>query len=361
MPGHGVIPIRTQAGNQYRPCPAASTKTAGKIHPVGTGLAGPRRPGHPTPHHHLRRSGSAAPQPPPYGPPRPRPHRRLLQRARAPAPGRGLRRPEDGGAQPGQRRRLPAEQEPGTRLQLRLVRPGAPDPRGNQGGPPGPEPEAVHQCQGEGGQNNSLNSRPELTSLGNHPSAQTPEGTNRQNFELSLPLPSPKGRTIGEKRGESDATQLRSSRTSGNNEPLSDVDGDGTESPPRLPGHRVSGGIRGGPAAAGPQPGTAKTVSLSADRLPVETAKPPVSRGTGYVRTLRPSRVPTRLSARRTARSRQTEAPAPKGGRRGLEHGRDRLRRPEQCPASEEPELENRVEALTGPAPRYEFHPRLPL
>ena len=29
MPGHGVIPIRTQAGNQYRPCPAASTKTLG--------------------------------------------------------------------------------------------------------------------------------------------------------------------------------------------------------------------------------------------------------------------------------------------------------------------------------------------
>ena len=29
MPGHGVIPIRTQAGNPYRPCPAASTKTAG--------------------------------------------------------------------------------------------------------------------------------------------------------------------------------------------------------------------------------------------------------------------------------------------------------------------------------------------
>ena len=37
-------------------------------------------------------------------------------------------------------------------------------------------------------------------------------------FELSLPLPSPKGRTIEEKRGESDATQLRSSRTSGNNQ-----------------------------------------------------------------------------------------------------------------------------------------------
>ena len=46
---------------------------------------------------------------------------------------------------------------------------------------------------------------------------------------------------------------------------------------------------------------------------------------------------------------------------RGLEHGRDRLRRPEQCPASEEPELENRVEPLTGPAPFHQFHPRLPL
>ena len=46
---------------------------------------------------------------------------------------------------------------------------------------------------------------------------------------------------------------------------------------------------------------------------------------------------------------------------RGLEHGRDRLRRPEQCPASEEPELENRVEPLTGPAPFHQFHPGLPL
>ena len=33
MPGHGVIPIRTQAGNPYRPCPAASTKTAGTSTP----------------------------------------------------------------------------------------------------------------------------------------------------------------------------------------------------------------------------------------------------------------------------------------------------------------------------------------
>ena len=65
--------------------------------------------------------------------------------------------------------------------------------------------------------------------------------------------------------------------TSGNSEPMSHVDDDGTDSPPRLPGHRASGGMGGGPAAAGPQPGTAKTVSLSAHRLPAETAEPPVS------------------------------------------------------------------------------------
>ena len=59
----------------------------------------------------------------------------------------------------------------------------------------------------------------------------------------------------------------------------------------------------------GPQPGTAKTVSLSADRLPAETAKPPVSRGTGYVWTVRPSRAPTRLSARPTA----DRGPRPEG------------------------------------------------
>ena len=46
---------------------------------------------------------------------------------------------------------------------------------------------------------------------------------------------------------------------------------------------------------------------------------------------------------------------------RGLEHGRDRLRSPGQCPASDEPGLEDRVQALTGPAPRHEFHPGLPL
>ena len=41
MPGHGVIPIRTQAGNPYRPCPAASTKTA------ETNMPGRHRPGWP--------------------------------------------------------------------------------------------------------------------------------------------------------------------------------------------------------------------------------------------------------------------------------------------------------------------------
>ena len=39
MPGHGVIPIRTQAGNPYRPCPAASPKNA------GTSTPGRQRPG----------------------------------------------------------------------------------------------------------------------------------------------------------------------------------------------------------------------------------------------------------------------------------------------------------------------------
>ena len=79
------------------------------------------------------------------------------------------------------------------------------------------------------------------------------------------------------------------------------------------------------------------------DGLPLDAPSPsgdrqaPSVRGAGYVRTVRPSRAPTRLSARRTARSRQTEAPARKGGRllvvhRGLQHGRDRLRRPEAMP-----------------------------
>ena len=44
MLGHGVIPIRTQAGNSYRPCPAASTKTA------GTNTPGRHRPGWPSSH-----------------------------------------------------------------------------------------------------------------------------------------------------------------------------------------------------------------------------------------------------------------------------------------------------------------------
>ena len=43
---------------------------------------------------------------------------------------------------------------------------------------PGP----IRWLQAEGGRNNSLNTRPGLTSLGNRPGAQTPEGINRQNF-----------------------------------------------------------------------------------------------------------------------------------------------------------------------------------
>ena len=42
MPGHGVIPILSQVGSPYRPCPAASTKTA------GTNTPGRHRPGWPS-------------------------------------------------------------------------------------------------------------------------------------------------------------------------------------------------------------------------------------------------------------------------------------------------------------------------
>ena len=154
--------------------------------------------------------------------------------------------------------------------------------------------------------------------------------------------------------------------TSGNSEPLSHVDDDGTDSPPRLPGHRASGGMGGGPTAEDPQAGTAKTVSLSTHRLPAETAEPPVS---GELATFERC---GRAESRPASRPGETPGPGrqrPPPGRagafgsvhRGLEHGRDRLRSPEQCPGSEEPELENRVEALTGPAPCQQFHPGLPL
>ena len=39
-------------------------------------------------------------------------------------------------------------------------------------------PQANHQRQGKGGRKNSSNARPGLTSLGNPPGAQTPEGIN---------------------------------------------------------------------------------------------------------------------------------------------------------------------------------------
>ena len=57
------------------------------------------------------------------------------------------------------------------------------------------------------------------------------------------------------------------------------------------------------------------------DGLPLDAPTPsgdrhaPSVRGAGYVRTVRPRRVPTRLKARRNPRSRQTEAPAGTGGR----------------------------------------------
>ena len=67
--------------------------------------------------------------------------------------------------------------------------------------------------------------------------------------------------------------------------------------------------------AAEPQPGTAKTVSLSAHRLPAETAEPPASGELATFERCVRAEVPTRLKARRNPRSRQTEAPALPGGR----------------------------------------------
>ena len=57
------------------------------------------------------------------------------------------------------------------------------------------------------------------------------------------------------------------------------------------------------PTAAGPQPGTAKTVSLSANRLPAETARPPVS---GEL-------VTSELSVRAESRGPRPEGRAPSG------------------------------------------------
>ena len=72
-----------------------------------------------------------------------------------------------------------------------------------------------------------------------------------------------------------------------------------------------------GPAAGNGQDGLSLGgPSPSGDR------RAPSVRGAGYVRTVRPRRVPTRLKARRNPRSRQTEAPAGKGG--GLRAGSQR-------------------------------------
>ena len=72
------------------------------------------------------------------------------------------------------------------------------------------------------------------------------------------------------------------------------------------------------------------------DGLPLDAPTPsgdrhaPSVRGAGYVRTVRPRRVPTRLKARRNPRSRQTEAPAGTGGglRAGSQGPRARARPP---------------------------------
>ena len=56
MPGHSVIPIRSQAGNPYRPCPAASTKNE------GTNTPGRPRPRCPS--SHTRRTAGPSPTTP---------------------------------------------------------------------------------------------------------------------------------------------------------------------------------------------------------------------------------------------------------------------------------------------------------
>ena len=137
---------------------------------------------------------------------------------------------------------------------------------------------------------------------------------------------------------ESDATQSRSSRTSGNNQwqqPVVTVSHCRTSmtmaqrapSPSRPPCLRRDGRRSNG---CGPAAGNGQ------DGLPLDAPTPsgdrqaPGVRGAGYVRTVRPRRVPTRLKARRNPRSRQTEAPARKGGglRAGPQGPRARARPP---------------------------------
>ena len=122
-------------------------------------------------------------------------------------------------------------------------------------------------------------------------------GTDRQAPDRAGSGPHPPGRDLHRNRSADQAFRIRRSQS-----------GPG---PARLPGHRVSGRIRGGPAAAGQQYGTAKPVSLWAHRLPAETPSPrcPGEPATSehYVRAeSRPVSAPD---------PRQTEAPAGKGQR----------------------------------------------
>ena len=346
--------------------PPLRRRTQEQIRPVGTGLAGPRRTRGAPPDRHLRRPGRTAPQPPHRSAPtstpstttatstgsRPWPWSASTRRPGSPA---GATSASSGWTRTGSG----SSTTTGSRW--------CPRPRRKSGRPTWPRTQAHPLAPRRGRPEQLLKFQTGADQPRESPGrTDNPRESIDRIFELSLPLPVTKGRTKGEKRGESDATQLRSSRTSGNSEPLSHVDDDGTDSPSRLPGHRASGGIRGGPTAEGPQAGTAKTVSLSADRLPAETARPPVSGElVTFERCVRAESRPASRPGKTPGPGRQRRPPGRAGAfgpvHRGLEHGRDRLRRPEQCPASDEPELEYRVEALTGPAPRHQFHPDLPL
>ena len=142
---------------------------------------------------------------------------------------------------------------------------------------------------------------------------------------------------------ESDATQSRSSRTSGNNQwqqPVATVSHCRTSMtmaqtaplafPATVPQEGWEEVQRRGPAAGNGQ-----------DGLPLDAPSPsgdrraPGVRGAGCVRTVRPRRVPTRLKARRNPRSRQTEAPAGTGGglRAGSQGPRARARPPPESGA----------------------------
>ena len=139
--------------------------------------------------------------------------------------------------------------------------------------------------------------------------------------------------------------------TSGNSEPLSHVDDDGTECPPRLPGHRASGG---------------RTVQRLRARSRERPRRSPSRRTVSQRRPPRPQcpgePVTFELCVRAESRGPRPEGRASSGRCTGAPRaGETPLRRPEQCPASDKPELEDRVEALTGSAPRQQFHPGLPL